>query len=537
MKKFDEYGNLILNESGFFSRFSENSFLNSVSDTIRNLSNLGMKYQDAVVKQSKAVGTTEAQFTNDGPVSEDLLYSLSMADIGQKKYIAYFDKDYGSRRDFLRKFAMNGEIERIVDTIADEAIVYDDKNFFCYPNTTNLTLHLKDDVREEIIEKIENNFKWIYNCFHFNDDISAWNYFRQFLVDGFLAFEIIYNEDAKKIIGFKEIDATSIRPGVKDSPDGRKNYWVQYEESKNNRRELYDSQIIYISYSKGAMASRISYVERLVRSFNLLRIMENTRLIWNLMNATYRMKMVVPIGSKSPQKAKESLNEMLAIYKEDIYLDYDSGELLVNGKPSMQFYKNYLFPSKNGETPDIETIASDGPDLNSTDSLEWFWDKLKEDSKIPYTRFDKDSSGGAWSLGADGLDRDEIRFNKFIKRLRSIFQEIMLKPLLIQMSLDYPELADDPIFKSNLGISFNVDNLFEELKQIEVLERRLEFINSLKDYTKDDGSTPFFSARWLVERYLKLRPEDLKENASYILADVPANTDDDAEDSATSSSW
>jgi len=246
------------------------------------------------------------------------------------------------------------------------------------------------------------------------------------------------------------------------------------------------------------------------------------------------MKMVVPIGTKSPQKAKESLNELLAYYKEDVYLDFDSGELLINGKPSMQFYKNYLFPSKNGEHPDIEVIASDGPDLNSIESLQYFWDKLKQDSKVPFSRFDRANNGGQWAMGADGLDREEIRFNKFINRLRSVFQEIIWKPLWIQMCLDYPELANDEIFRSNLGISYVKDNLFEEMKTMEILQRRLEFASSMKDYMNDDGSTPFFSARWLVERYLKFRKDDLEENNQYKEADTPSGDEADAASTASS---
>ena len=143
-----------VSESGFFKRFSDNPFFTTVTDQIRNLSNLGMKFDDMVVKQSKAIGATEAQFASEGPMPQDLLYTLAMADIGTHKYVCFFDKDYKNRREFLRKFCMNGEIEFIIDTIADEAIVYDDKNFFCYPDTNNLALHLKDNIREEVFSKI-----------------------------------------------------------------------------------------------------------------------------------------------------------------------------------------------------------------------------------------------------------------------------------------------------------------------------------------------------------------------------------------------
>jgi hypothetical protein len=285
------------------------------------------------------------------------------------------------------------------------------------------------------------------------------------------------------------------------------------------KRVLLDSQIIYISYAKGNFTSRVSYVERLVRSFNLLRIMENSRIIWNIMNSSFRMKMVVPIGTKSPQKAKESLAEMMAIYKEDISLNYESGELAVNGQPSMQFYKNYLFPSKNGEQPDISVIGGEGYDLSDTDIVKYFKIKLQEDSKIPFSRFDQDSGGGTINMSADSTNRDEIRFAKFVNRLRSIFQEILLKPLFIQIGLKYPELAEDELFKSTLALSFNKDNVFEEMKNMEITEKRLQLVTSLmgvmtkrKDASGMDVDVPYFNPQFVIEKYLKLDPADIKEN-------------------------
>jgi len=521
-KNFDKKEKL--NEAGFVQRFANSPIFQTVSSKLRDLSNLGMKYGDMVVRQSKAIGPTEAAFAAEGPMPEDLLYTLAYADIGQKKYTAYFDKDYKSRRDFLRKFAMNGEIEFILDTICDEAIVYDDKNFFCKPDTSNIEPYLDEKKHAELADEIHRTFKKIYTYFHFNDSISAWQYFKQFMIDGFLAWEIIYNEDSTKIIGFKEIDPISIRPAVEKTENGWTQVWYQYEDSPQLSRKLTDSQIIYLSYSKGAFASRVSYTERLVRSFNLLRIMENTRVIWNLMNATYRLKMIVPIGAKSPQKAKESLAELMAMYKEDIYLDYDSGELTINGKPSMQFYKNYMMPSKAGEMPDIQTIAAEGPDLSKTDALKYFYDKLKQDSKIPYSRFMREEgSSPTIVIGGEGQDYDEIRFYKFINRLRSNFQECLLKPLWLQLCLDHPEIKDDELIRANLGLRFYKDNLFERLKTIDVMTKEMDFVNNMASYMKDDDSTPFFSRRWLLEKWTSLDLDDFKQNEQHLADDLAKN--------------
>jgi len=506
--------------AGFLDRVGVNPIFGQISKSLKNLANLGMRYEDMVVKQSRAVGVTEAEFGNQGYLPEEFLYSLALADVGQKKFIAFFDKDYKARRDYLRKFAMNPEIEFILDTVADEAIVYDDSNSFASVDVTKVREVLSPDNQKEITTDIISQFKKIYAHFHFNEGHDGWAYFRQLLIDGFISFEIIYDPDGKNIVGFKELDPISLRPGVEKGSDGKyKKIWVQYEDIPSMKRVLLDSQIIYISYAKGNFTGRVSYVERMVRSFNLLRIMENSRIIWNIMNSSYRLKMVVPIGTKSPQKAKESLAEMINIYKEDINLDFDSGELSINGSPSMQFYKNYLFPSKNGEQPDISVIGGEGFDLSDTDALKYFKDKVKEDSKIPFSRFDREQSGGQFSASADGVDRDEIRFFKFITRLRSIYQEILLKPLFIQMGLIYPDLAEDELFKATLSLSYNKDNAFEELKTMLIMQQRVDFATSMmqimdkkKDATGMDVDVPYFNPKFVIEKYLKLSPDEIAAN-------------------------
>lgn len=509
--------------AGFIDRVGSNPIFGQLSKSLKTMSALGMKYEDMVIKQSRAVGVTEAEFGLQGYLPEEFLYSLSLADVGNKKFIAFFDKDYKSRRDYLRKFAMNPEIEFIVDTVADEAIVYDDSNFFAEIDTSLLKGIIDPDKSKEIFDEINTTFRKTYAHFHFNEGHDAWGYFRQFLIDGFLAFEIIFDPEGKNIIGFKELDATSLRPGVEKSGDNvYRKIWVQYEDIPAMKRVLLDTQIIYISYAKGNFTGRVSYTERLVRSFNLLRIMENSRVIWNIMNSSFRLKMVVPIGTKSPQKAKESLAEMMAIYKEDVTLNSDSGELTVNGKPSMQFYKNYLFPSKNGEQPEIETIGGDGYDLSDTDALKYFEDKLKVDSKIPFSRFDKSQDGGSFSISADGMARDEIRFARFITRLRSIFQEVLVKPVFIQVGLNHPDLAEDELFKSALALKYRTDNVFEELKEMDIMEKRSSFIQSMMGITENIPDqtgmmqqVPYFDPRFLIEKYLGLTKNDMDRNELY----------------------
>jgi hypothetical protein len=492
----------------------------TLSDGLKRLSSFGMFYDDLVLRQSQAIGPTEDAFgygqMNPMGVDNDDIYSafaaLSMTDTGMRKQIPFFDKNYETKRAELRQFSLQDEVEDILDILCDETVVYDEKNFFCYPDIIGL------DVSDDVDAYFKRSFREIYQYFGFTQDQSAWYFFRKFLIDGYLAFEIIYSPDQKNIIGFKEIDPVTLMPGY-NKEDGKK-VWIQFKDDPMKERVLYDSQIIYISYSSITTASRVSYVERLIRAFNLMRIMEHTRVIWAVTNASFRMKFVIPMGGKSKTRAKQSLAQLMNNYKEVVDFDWESASLQTDGKPMMQFNKEYWLPSKEGESPEIETLGGDGPDLSDTEALKYFNDKLKAVSKIPFNRFMYEDGGGEFNLAADGMIRDEIKFSKFIRRLRSAFQEILVKPLYIQMCLKYPEFTNDASFRTQIALRFNEENMFAELKNMEIMERRIEFIGQLKDNLSISdpatmSETPYFDLDFLVDRYLKLSPDDKEANDAY----------------------
>jgi hypothetical protein len=506
--------------AGFISDILTNggSFTKILS-RIKNVPSFGMKYEDMIVKNSQAISRAEGEFLEKGgglgDEDTEYIYAIADRDTGGKKYIGYFDSQYPFKRDFLKKFALNSEIEWILDTMCDEGIVYDDKNFFCHPSLFSL------DLKDDVIESIRENFKIIYTLIGFSNKITAWEYFRDLLIEGIIAFEIIYSDTGKKIIGFKRLDPVSLVPSIKINEKGEKiPVWYQYVGDPNMSKELMDNQIIYISYTSGTNISRISYTERLIRSYNLLRIMEQTRIIWNVMNASYRLKFVVPVGTRSQQKAKETLGELMALYKEEIKMDATSGELTVNGRPNIQFFKNYLFPQQGGQGPTVSRLNAAGPDLSSTEVLTYFVNKLKQDSKIPFSRFAARSggAGGQFKIAAESAERDEVRFSKFLNRLRSIFQEIVIKPLWIQMCLDYPELKEDLVFASQLGVKFNSDNIFGQSIEIENTIKSIDFINGMMDLKEKSGDEEisYFSQDFLIKRWLDLSAEDLRLNKLYL---------------------
>ena len=502
---------------------------NPVTRVLRKLSSFGMNYKDDVIKNVRSVDLVLTQqniqngntnSTQIGTINDEnvqvLFARMSSTDPSLGKgYFGVAEESYQKKKEQIRKFALQDEIEEILDIICEESIVFDAGNKFA-----NVKLNYKVD--QNILDELNIEYNKLYNYFGFYDAIQASDYFRKWLIDGFLAFEIVYNEKQTEIIGFMEIDPASLTPGL-DPTTNEKIWFVNQRMGAGGQimqdRILFDSQIIYISYSKSDMTSRISYVERLIRSFNILRTMEATRIIWAVTNASYKTQYIIPVGSVQSTRGRQTLAQAMNSYKEIVDFDWDSGEIHTNGRPMLQFYKDIFMASEGGETPQIQNIGNDGPEISDTETLKYFRDKLRQASKIPASRFEKEQGEGVFSLSADGIAREEIRFSKFIARLRSVFQEILIKPLYIQMCLKHPEIQTDMNFRVNMGLDYYKDSVFEQNKEIELLQKQADFISSIMsamvERDAEGNETPYFDFDFIVRKYFGMSDEDLKLNQRY----------------------
>ena len=501
---------------------------NPVTRMLRKLSSFGTNWKDDVIKNVRSVDLNlQTQTMQTSPYTgqvgslddesvQVLFARMSAVDPSiSKGYFNLSEDNYQKKKEQLRKFALQDEIEEILDIICEEAIVFDDGNKFA-----NIKLNYKAD--QEILDEFNETYNKIYNYFGFYDTVQATDYFRKWLIDGFLAFEIVYNQDQTEVIGFVELDPAALTPGI-DPNTNEKIWFVNQRIGINGQttqdRILYDTQIIYLSYSKADTVSRISYVERLIRSFNILRTMEATRIIWAVTNSSYKTQYIIPVGSVQSPRGRQTLAQAMANFKELVDFDWDSGEIRTNGRPMLQFYKDIFLASEGGETPQIQNLGGDGPEISDTEALRYFRDKLRQASKIPYTRFEKEQGEGSYSLSAEGIAREEIRFSKFIGRLRAIFAEILIKPVYIQMCLKHKSIASDMNFRVNLGLDYNKDSVFEENKEIELLQKKADFISSIMssivDHDDDGNEIPYFDLDYMVREFLGMSEEQLKLNQRY----------------------
>lgn len=489
-----------------------------------NLSAIGIKWNSNLIKQIRS--TPDYEYNNDATGFGNLSTSFLNGDeaftrahenvAGNNKFVAFYDKTYQMRRDFLRKFALQGEIDYVLETISDEVIINDDMHYFAYPNTNQLRTILKPEHGKKIVNELNNAYRRIYHMFHFNESNDAWHYVKKFLVDGFLAFEIIFSDNkkgniAEDIIGFKELDPILMQPEIRLTPDGHEyKIWIINKGDKQNERELLDTHVIYISWAKNNFVSHFSYCERLIRSFNMLRTIENSRLVWNIQNAQKRMKIVVPIGSEADQIAQTRLRALEAYYKEDIAIDNYSGELTVNGSPKFNFTKTMVFPSRDGAQTDVSELEVAGHDMSNTDQLSWFWQRFLLETRIPKDRFNLFFNGSENSALPESstMTREEYRYSLFIDRIRNIFKEVLIKPMWIQFCLHNPQFANNDVLKNALGLSYTEDNVFAKAKENTMLQTSTNIINTLSGL--QDNNEPVFPMRYLLQKYLDITDDEWK---------------------------
>jgi hypothetical protein len=482
---------------------------------LRNITNWGMDYDDMLIKNAAAIGKDQSNLAQQGGTSggnSDPMYDFfartASSSTFSKKAISYLDTSYPEKKRILREYSRKDEIRDFVTIICDESIVYDDSTDFLFP------INLPEEFDENIKKKYLENFHNIYYRLGFNDGAVAWSYFKTLVVDGFLAFEIIYDDKQRDIVGFQELDSTTLVPGIEPTTGDK--IWIQFPEQPSFRRILLDSQIIYISYSNGTELSETSYVENLIRPYNQLKLLEQTRIMFNITNAMVYKQFTIPVNGMSKSMAEEQISKMIANYKDEISWNDDFGIVQINGSPHIPYSKEYWFPSSEHGKAEVSLIKQDGHNLNEDDTtMVWFFNALKRASKIPFTRFDKTNGGGNVFGDDSDVSRDEVTFFNFTSRLRAIFKEVLVKPWKIKMVLDFPELKEDENFMQSINADYNGVNLFHEWKKLNNLSKRADILGSLSSSIQSADGTPYFHIEWLVREILKLDEETIQDNARW----------------------
>lgn len=481
-----------------------------------NMARFGMDYEDKVIDNMRAIPADKNYIPKKDQLPNQDLFTQLSSNWKTKSNADknFYEKDFATKRTALRKLAVQPELEDILDTMSNESIVYDgDLTYFAEPFIEQQEINmLKKDVQEKIVDTMNTYFRKFYKMLNWK--YNAWDDFKRFLIEGILSWEIVYDslEKPTQIIGLVPLDPATLTRKF----DNNKWYWIQYKGIQGRERKLLDSQIIYIEFQDTKSINRLSYLERLIRPFNIYRIIEQAQIIWTVTNSSFKTKFTIPVKGMNRTNGMQTLNSAMNRYKEDIKFLTDSGELTVNGQVNLPFNKEYWFPENDAGSPNIETIGGDGPDLNDNDQLKYFKNQLYKISKIPLNRFDQES-GETW-FGSDptSVARTEIDFARYVTRLRNTFSQIMIKPLQLQLALAIPELQENKGILEAVSLQYKSYNLFEEMMELELMQKRIESIQNMKesltDYDVEGNEVRYFSSEFLVKKYLKLSDQDLDLN-------------------------
>ncbi len=435
----------------------------------------------------------------------------------ERQNIAALSSDYAYKLPILQEYASKGDIRDVITKLANEVVVYNKNKKFCeildFPTTYSSLVKKRS---KELFESI-------YTSLGFSDRTFGWDMFRDFLVEGYICKEIIYDPKRKNIIGFQSLDPTTIVPYT--DPKTGIHYWIQNPMDKQQNVKVFqDVEILYISYSGSSNYMETSYVEPLIRPYNELKNLERAKLQFNLINATMHKKVVIPTHGMSPAQAEQELLTLLSDYKDNVQFDDTTGITYIDGSKDLPWSKEVWLTNDGEAEPTYEIVNPEGANLNEDTTLIWFRNNFKNATKFPLTRFDATSGGGnIYSYGAE-VTYDDYNFNKFVGRLRAIYKEILLKPISIQLMLEFPELEENEFFINDLDIMFYGHSEIEKAKELANWQAKASIANDLMQNWKKNDDTPVLHWKTVAKHVMEMSDELMQENDKNWKLDAINNT-------------
>lgn len=437
-----------------------------------------------------------------------------------------------------REMSLQPEIETAIEDIVNEAIVRDDDG-------RNIDIVLDDlNVSDKLKNAIENEFSLVLRLLNYNK--MAADIFRRYYVDGRLFYHVIVDLENPKQ-GIKElryIDPRKIRKirevkKKKDEETGIEviasvnEYYVYNDKMVSGTTATSSVQGIKIAVdsivdiNSGIMDARravvLSYLHRAIRNLNQLRMIEDASIINKVVRAPQRRIWYIDVGNLPKAKAEQHLHDVMSKYKNKVVYDPESGEIRDSRKHTSILEDVWISRRDNGQSTKVETL----PSLDSFDNMdmvEYFQKKLYQSLNVPITRLDPTAT---FNVGrTNEITRDEIRFAKFIDKLRNKFSELFDQILRIQLVLKgicSAEEWDD--YKENIQYDFVKDNNYVELKEAELMQGRLGILGII-----DPFAGRYYSKEWIQRNVLRLNDDEIIKLKKEMEVEKKEDLEEKAED-------
>ena len=446
-----------------------------------------------------------------------------------------------------RSMAMQPEISQAIDDVVNEAISVDTND-----RVVDISLgetDLSDKIKKAIVKEFDN----VLALFDFTN--NSYDMFQKFYVDGRLNYHIIIDpEDVKKgVIELRYVDPRKLKlirevdKKQKDPHSGIpvkkiKNEYYMYSESgfqntTTGGSSAPASSTSGIKISKDAIARVtsglmnennslvLSHLHPASKALNQLRMLEDAVVIYTLTRAPERRIFYIDVGNLPKNKAEQYLRDMMARHKNKLQYNSESGQI-TDSRKMLTMTEDFWFPRRGGEkSTEVDTLAGgNAPGLSSNENLEYFQRKLFKALKVPLSRLEPEAMA---SFGRTSeITRDELKFGKFIRRIRNrfswVFSMVLEKQLVLKGILTPEEFNE---IKNDIRYDFVKDNYFEELKESEILRERLNTLRDISDYTGK-----YFSHQWITANVLQMTEEQQQTMEDQIAdeTDAGGHTTDDA---------
>ena len=429
-------------------------------------------------------------------------------------YGQYYDlgENVGSsEKDLINKYrtaAEQPEADNAIDDIVNEAIAAGDIGSLVSLNVDDL--EYETDVKRKILNEFDN----VYNLFNFTEYGS--DFFRKWYIDGKIYFHIVVDSANPKagIQDLRYIDPIYMKKvrEVKKNVDKltgvtieetSDEYYVYSDQdasaaiNTNNSENISgikvaEEAIIYVT--SGIMDSSrqkvLSHLHKSVKVINQLRMLEDALVIYRISRAPERRIFYIDVGNLPKGKAEEYVRNMMSQYRNKIVYDASNGEVRDDRRHKSMLEDFFLPRREGGRGTEITTLPG-GENLGQIDDILFFQKKLYKSLNVPLSRLESETG---FQVGrATEINREEVKFHKFISRLRQRFSHVFLGALKTQLILKGIINEDDwPGISENIFVDYQKDNYFAELKEFEILRDRMEVMSQLEPYIE----AGYYSKEW-----------------------------------------
>jgi hypothetical protein len=476
------------------------------------------------------------EFKRDIPVDTAPSFAPKESDDGAVvvaaggSYGTYIDLDGTVRTEAelvtkYREMSLQPEIDAAVDEIINESIDIDEEKI--------VDINLDDiEISDKLKKIIRDEFQNVLSLLDFNR--KAYETYRRWYIDGRLYYHVVIDEKDTKA-GIKElryIDPRKIRKireiakrrvpggdgGITVIPKTQNEYFIFNDKGFNYGNKavgpsttglkIAKDSVVHVmsglTDTQGTMV--LSYLHKAIKALNQLRTLEDALVIYRLARAPERRIWYIDVGNLPKMKAEQYVRDIMVKHKNRLIYDGATGEVRDDRK-FMTMLEDYWLPRREGGRGTEVTTLPGGQTLGEMDDVLYFQKKLYQTLNVPVSRLNSDT---LFSIGrATEITRDEVKFARFITRLRSrfstLFTHVLEKQLVLKQIMS---IEDWEQIESKIKYKFAKDNYFTELKDAEVLQNRTQLM-----MTMEQGGLigKYYSHEWARRNILQQSDDDIEE--------------------------